>query len=219
MTTFPGAPRLVRGGLVIIDVDSAAVLRFIAMQYNPDTLTRTLQIQAAGEGAAHAEVMRLKGPPVETIRLEAELDATDQLEKPSDNPNTVRLGLHPQLAALEVLTYPTLQDVQANRSLADQGMLEILPAAAPLTLFVWSRSRVMPVRITDFSITEEAFDPALNPIRAKVSLGLRVLSINDLGFDSKASGIFMVYHQQKERLAGLNLPGDGLGSLGITEIP
>jgi hypothetical protein len=217
--TFPGSPRLLRGGIVVIDVDSAAVQRFIALQYNPDSLTRTLQIQAAGDGAAHAEVMRLKGPPVELIRLEAELDATDQLEKPGENPNTVKLGLHPQLAALEILAYPTLQDVQANRTLADAGVLEVLPAAAPMTLFVWSRQRVVPVRITDFNIVEEAFDPALNPVRAKVSLGFRVLSINDLGFDSKASGIFMVYHQQKERLAGLNLPGDGFGSLGITEIP
>ncbi|HET7787638.1 MAG TPA: hypothetical protein VFL36_16820 [Myxococcales bacterium] len=219
MSGFPGSPRLVRGGLVIIDPDTASVLRFIALQYNPDSVARTLQVQGTGEGGAHAEVLRLKGPPVETIRVEAELDATDQLEKPKDNRNAVDLGLHPQLAALEVLVYPTLADVQANRTLADAGALEILPAAAPLTLFVWSRSRVMPVRITDFSITEEAFDTALNPIRAKVSLGLRVLSVNDLGFDSKASGIFMVYHQQKERLAGLNLPGGALGALGITEIP
>lgn len=218
MTAFPGSPRLVRGGLVVIDPDTAAVQRFIAMQYNPDSITRTLQIQSAGDGAAHAEVMRLKGPPVETIRLEAEIDATDQLERPRENPNTVSFGLQPQLAALELLTYPSLQEVQSNRALADGGMLEILPTAAPLTLFVWSQKRVMPVRITDFSITEEAFDPALNPIRAKVSLGLRVLSINDVGFDSKASGIFMIYHQQKERLAALSL-GGSLGAFGLREIP
>ena len=65
------------------------------------------------------------------------------------------------------------------------GTLEIVPAEAPLTLFVWSKNRMLPVRITEFSITEEAFDPALNPIRAKVSLGLRVLSVNDLGFDAQ----------------------------------
>jgi hypothetical protein len=219
MTGFPGSPRLLRGGLVVIDPDTGAVKRFIALQYNPDSVSRTLQVQGTGEGGAHAEVLRLRGPPVETIRLEAEIDATDLLEKPKENQNAVQLGLHPQLAALELLVYPTLAEVQSNRTLADQGMLEVLPNAAPLTLFVWSKSRVVPVRITDFSITEEAFDPALNPIRAKISLGLRVLSVNDLGFDSKASGIFMVYHQQKERLAGLDLPGGGLGALGITEIP
>ena len=60
----------------------------------------------------------------------------------------------------------------------------------------------MPVRITDFSITEEAFDAALNPIRAKVSLGMRVLSVNDLGFEHKGGSLFMAYLQQKEQLAG-----------------
>ena len=58
---------------------------------------------------------------------------------------------------------------------------------SPLTLFIWSKNRIMPVRLTDFSITEEAFDPNLNPIRAKVSLGMRVLSVNDVGFDAKAA--------------------------------
>ena len=85
---------------------------------------------------------------------------------------------------------------------------------APLTLFVWSKSRIVPVRLTDFSITEEAFDPALNPIRAKVSLGLRVLSIDDLGFSSKGGSLFMSYLQTKEQLAAKAQAGS-FASLGI----
>ena len=72
-------------------------------------------------------------------------------------------------------------------------MLEVLPIEAPLTLFVWGAQRVVPVRVTDLSITEEAFDAALNPIRAKVSLGLRVLSVDDLGFDHRGGTLFMGY--------------------------
>ena len=72
---------------------------------------------------------------------------------------------------------------------------------ASLALFVWSKSRIVPVRVTDFSITEEAFDPALNPIRAKVSLGMRVLSVDDLGFQHKGGSLFMSYLQNKEQLA------------------
>jgi hypothetical protein len=87
-----------------------------------------------------------------------------------------------------------------------------------LTLFVWSKSRILPVRITDFSITEEAFDPQLNPIRAKVSLSLRVLSVDDLGFDSKGGSLFMIYQQQKERLASQGAAG-GLSALGIGGLP
>jgi hypothetical protein len=89
---------------------------------------------------------------------------------------------------------------------------------SPLTLFIWSKNRVLPVRLTDFSITEEAFDPALNPIRAKVSLGMRVLSVNDLPFDHKGSSLFMSYHQQKEALAARARSGP-LNVLGITRIP
>ncbi len=43
MTTFPGSPRLLSCGIVLIDPVSAAVQRIIALQYNPDSLTRTLQ--------------------------------------------------------------------------------------------------------------------------------------------------------------------------------
>jgi hypothetical protein len=88
----------------------------------------------------------------------------------------------------------------------------------PLTLFVWSAQRILPVRITDFSITEEAFDPALNPIRAKVSLGMRVLSVTDLGFEHKGGSLYMVYQKQKEQLASTS-PGGALGGLGISGIP
>ena len=68
-------------------------------------------------------------------------------------------------------------------------------------LFVWSKSRVVPVRVTEFSVTEEAFDPSLNPIRAKVSLGLRVMSTDDLGFTHKGGTIFISYLRAREALA------------------
>jgi len=89
---------------------------------------------------------------------------------------------------------------------------------APLSLFIWSKNRIVPVRLTDFSITEEAFDPALNPIRAKVSLGMRVLSVNDLGFNVKGGSLFMAYQQQKEKLAAQSASG-ALSALGIGGIP
>ena len=145
--------------------------------------------------------MRLKGPPVETIKLDAEIDATDQLEFPDQNREVVEFGIQPQLAALETIVYPTSGQLLANNALAKAGTLEIAPMETPLTLFIWSKTRILPVRLTDFSITEEAFDPNLNPIRAKVSLGMRVLSVNDLGFDHKGGNLFTVYCQQKESLA------------------
>src|SRR5215471_14326883 len=98
MSTFTGSPKLLKGGIVLVDPDSGAIERIIVLQYNPDTLTRTLQVQGVGaESGDRLEAMRLKGPPVETFKLEAELDATDQLETPDQFPNVVSTGLEPQL--------------------------------------------------------------------------------------------------------------------------
>lgn len=218
MSSFPNSPRLVKGGIVLIDPNTSAVVRTIPLQYNPDTLTRTLQIKALAEGGDRSEAMRLTGPPVENIKLDVEIDATDRLEFPDQNPNTTQFGIQPQLAVLETIVYPTSAQIQSNNSLASAGTLEIIPMETPLTLFVWSKNRVLPVKLTEFSITEEAFDANLNPIRAKVSLGMRVLSVNDLPFSHKGSGLFLAYQQQKEELAR-KATGGTLNSLGITRIP
>jgi hypothetical protein len=220
MMTFPGSPKLLKGGIVLVDSATSVVQRIIALQYNPDTISRTLQVQGAGgEGGDRSEALRLKGPPVETIKLEAEIDATDQLEFPDKKENKIatEMGIFPQLAVLETMVYPASAQLQSNNSLARSGTLEIIPMEGPLALFVWSRQRVMAVRITELSITEEAFDPALNPIRARVSLGLRVLSVDDLGFSHKGGGLFMSYLQNKEQMAN-RLPGGLFGALGITGI-
>lgn len=218
MSSFPNSPRLVKGGIVLIDPNTSAVIRTIALQYNPDSLTRSLQIKALAEGGDRSDAMRLTGPPVESIKLEVELDATDQLEFPDQNPNTTEFGIQPQLAALETIVYPDSAQIQSNNSLQSAGTLEIIPMEAPLALFIWSKSRVLPVRLTELSVTEEAFDPLLNPIRAKVSLGMRVLSVNDLPFSHKGSSLYMAYQQQKENLAR-KAAGGSLNSLGITRIP
>jgi hypothetical protein len=218
MTTFPNSPRVLKGGIVLIDAETSAVQRIIVLQYNPDTLSRTLAPQTVKESGDRAEAMRLTGPPVETIKLDAEIDATDQLEFPDQNSTTVEFGIQPQLAALETIVYPASSQLLSNNAMAKSGMLEILPMMSALPLFIWSKSRIVPVRITDFSVTEEAFDTALNPIRAKVSLGMRVLSVTDLGFDHKGGSLFMAYQQLKEQLAAKS-PGGSLGLLGIGGLP
>lgn len=218
MTTFPRSPILTKGGIVLIDPVSSLVKKVIALQYNPETITRTLQMQGAGgDGGDRSEALRIKGPPVETIKVETEIDATDQLEFPNENSDAVELGIHHQLAALELLIYPGSDLLESNNSLAQSGTIEIIPMETFITVFVWSKQRVMPVRITEFSITEEAFDPKLNPIRAKVSLGMRVLSVNDLGFTHKGGNLFMSYLQNKEQLAR-RVTNATFGSLGITSI-
>jgi hypothetical protein len=214
MSSLTSSPRLLKSGLVLVSATTSLVERIITLQYNPDSLSRTLQVQGVTGGGDRTEALRLKGPPVETIKLEAEIDATDQLEFPDQHPDAVALGLHPQLAALETVAYPSSTTLTLNAVLAAVGTIEILPAEAPLTLFVWSAQRILPVRITELGIVEEAFDPALNPIRVKVTLGLRVLSIDDLNFLSRGGSLFMAYLRAKERLAS-RTPVAALSSLGI----
>lgn len=216
MTSFTGSPKLLKGGIVLIDPATAQVQRIIALQYNPESLSRSLQIQGVSEGGDRSEALRLKGPAVETIKLEAEIDATDDME--AGDRTVGDAGIYPQLAALETLLYPSTAQLTTNHTLSSLGTLEILPMETALPLFVFGQHRVIPVRLTDFSVTEEAFDPNLNPIRAKISLGMRVLSIDDVGFTHKAGSLFMSYLRQKEGLRAKAQAGT-LGALGLTGIP
>ncbi len=214
MTTFPGSPRVLKGAIIGLDPFNP-LASVIVFQYNPDTMRRTLTAQTTGGDADRGEALRLKGPPEERITLEVEIDATDQLEKADGIATT--LGIHPTLASLEMLIYPKSALMIANAVLANAGVIEILPPEAPLTLLVWGPQRVLPVRITEFSITEEAYDANLNPVRARVSLGLRVLTYNDLGLLSAGGALFMAHQVMKEVVATVGgvstLTGTGSASI------
>jgi hypothetical protein len=200
--TLSNTPRLLKGALVGFDLLNP-LASVVAFQYNPDTMQRTLEARAAGGEGDRSEAMRLTGPPKETIRLSVEIDATDQLEK--QDPIAARTGVYPALSALEMMLYPKSALVIANTVLAAAGTIEILPMQAPFVLFVWGPARVLPVRISSFSITEEAFDPLLNPIRAKVELSLTVLGYNDLSLTNPGSFIFLAHQIAKEAMATLNV--------------
>jgi hypothetical protein len=218
--SLSSSPKLIKGGLVVLDAKTGAVKRTIALQYNPDSLTRSYQVQGAGGegGGERAQPFRLKGPAIESIKLEAEIDATDALEHPDQNAHVVQYGIAPQLAVLESLINPSVAELQTLNALSDAGTLEILPPEAPLVLFIWSASRVVPVRVTEFSITEEAFDPQLNPLRAKVSLGMRVMTTDDLGFDHRGSSVFINHLRTREALAG-KTGSASLQAIGLTQLP
>jgi hypothetical protein len=216
MTTFPGSPRLVKGAIIGVDPFNP-LASVIVFQYNPETLTRKVQAQVAGDqGTGRAEALRLAGAPVETITLNVEIDATDQLERP--DPMAVALGIHPQLAALEMLLYPKTALVVANAVLAALGTIELIPPEAPLTLFVWGPKRILPVRLTDFSITEESYDVNLNPVLAKVGLSLRVLSYSDLPPTNPGYALFLAHQVIKETMATIGSVGN-LAAIGTGEVP
>jgi hypothetical protein len=218
MTSFPGSPRTLKGGFVLMDSDGKAVLRTVAFQYNPDSLSRTLTPRGAKIDAGdRLEGLRLVGPPVETIKIEIEIDATDRLEHPGSNADTVANGIAAELAELEMIISPAPDDIAAADGLARSGTLEVLPLPSPLVLLALGRNRLIPVRITEFSIVEEAFDTQLNPIRARVSLGMRALSIDDLAFGSKGAELFMVAARRRDRMAKRRPPN--MQALGLTGVP
>lgn len=202
MSTFPGSPRLLKGALVGID-PLVPIPSVVVFQYNPDTLTRRLEPRAVSADGDRGEAFRLTGAPKETITLSVEIDATDQLEQA--NPLTLSTGIYPTLAALETLLYPKTAMVIANTILNAIGTIEVIPVEGPMVLFVWGTQRVLPVRITSLNITEEAHDPLLNPIRAKVELSLSVLSYHDLPTLSAGNALFMAHQIAREVMATTNI--------------
>jgi hypothetical protein len=212
MTTFPGSPRLLKGAIVGLDPLNP-LASIIVFQYNPETLTRRLDARATGgggEAADRSEPFRLRTAPSETITLAVTVDATDQLEVADDL--AVRAGVGPALSALEMLLYPKSTLVVANAVLAQLGNLEIIPPQAPLTVFVWGAQRVLPVRLTGFSITEQAYDAFLNPILAQVDLTLTVLSYADLKITDPGYTLFLAYQIAKELMASSNPAGSLLNT-------
>lgn len=203
MSTFPGSPRLIKGAIIGLDPKNP-LASIVVFQYNPDTMTRRLEARTSGgEGGDRSEALRLTSAPKETITISVEVDATDQLE--TAHPLAVASGINPTLAALEMLFYPKSSVVISNLAKARGGFLEIIPVEAPLTLFVWGPTRVLPVRVTSFSITEEAFDTLLNPTRAKVDLTMQVLSYYDLKVSNPGFSLFLAYQIAKEAMATANI--------------
>ncbi|QOV40060.1 hypothetical protein IM697_17675 [Streptomyces ferrugineus] len=218
MTRYADIPKPIRSGIVLVDPELGTPQRIIVLQFNPDTLERSLSPQSAGGSGDSGgggsgsgdrnEALRLKGPAQETWKFTAEIDATDQFEIAAPD------GIHPQLAVLEMLVQPTSTQLREASRQSQKGTIEISPIEMPLTLFTWGSKRVMPVRLTELSINESAFDVNLNPIRASLSIGLKVLTVSDLPLGHPGAELYYAHLAQKERLAAAARTA-GVGSLGL----
>ena len=206
MTTFPRAPKLLKGAIVAIDPLNP-LASVIIFQYNPKQLSRQVQARTGGQEGAQAEALRLAGPPTETITIsELDLDASDQLEK--GDPVAQSMGIYPQLSALEMLLYPKSATVIANTVLLAAGTIEVIQPEAPLTLFIWGIKRVLPVRLTSFTINEVQYDPQLNPTVANLNLTLNVLSYNDFPVTHPGYYLFLAHQVVKETMAVIGSVGN-----------
>ena len=203
MSDFPGRPLLLKGGLVVFEAPIPVPTNLILFQYNPETMTRKISQPAGGAqagGGGSANPCTTAGDtrnnlllPTENYQLAVELDAADQME--INDPVTQVVGLHPALAALELLLYPPPQDVLVAKVLSLAGTAFVTSGKVPIVLFVWGAARVVPVIVNSITVTEQAYDQLLNPIQAKVDLDMRSMTQNEL----KDAGILF------ESLAFINL--------------
>lgn len=185
----------------------------IVFQFNPESMKRTLAHRsqptpADGKaGAAKEDLLRVAGPPVETIAMTVDMHASDQLEDPDINRSVAEAGLHPALAAMEMLMYPPSLAASQIEQKAAAGQVQVSPAELPLVLLIWGAARVVPVKLTSFVVSEEAYDTRLNPIAAKIELGLQVLTYMEFPDSSLGRDAFIAYQKSKERLAKLQIAG------------
>lgn len=202
---FPGRPKVQKGGIVAYQFPQLTPT-IIVFQYNPDEVSRQIQprgSQGGGRGDAH----RVNGPPDETLTFSVEIDAADQLELPRADNNSIVVanGLHPIIASLERLAYPPYPMVLANEIAALAGSAFILNEQAPLALLIWGPHRVLPVQLQSLSIKEQAFDQALNPIRAQADMSLKVMTYRDLDVTNPAYWVYLASFTQKEAMSIMNI--------------
>lgn len=241
MSSNPLSPKLLKGALVKLDTFMVVpVPQVVIFQYNPATITRTVTpsggAAASSGGAADSGGGRSTTvpstsqpqPPTETISLSLEFDATDHLEDPLSHPITMISGVADRIAALEMLLYPSTSGQGLLGDLATSlGLGDALPTpperlTVPLTFFVWGPGRILPVRITTFSVEEQEFMTALYPLRAKVTLGLTILREGDYPRDTTnelsvemADLAWKFYRTQQQILAVANIANSVESILGM----
>jgi hypothetical protein len=196
-------PRLAKGAIAVYESPTAGSQpKIVVFQYNPEQLQRKIEHRAAKpKPGAKEDVFRVEGPPKETLTVNVVLSAADQLANPAEHEAVVQFGLHPALSTLEMLLYPSTFRVLQNQALMQAGGVQVKPAEVPLTLLILGASRVVPVQLEGITITEEAFDPALNPIQAKVELRLKVLTYLEFKKDNRGRDLYFSYQKTREELA------------------
>ena len=208
-SAFPGTPQVVRGALVVYPTGrSSDQPRTLVFQYNPVEVRRTLADRSppgrqGDAGAARADAMRVSGPPKETLALSVTMDAVDQYPDAPDGSPVREKGLLPALALLETLLYPVPDAARETQRMAARGEAQTQPLEKPAVLAVWGKHRSVPVKLTSFSVTEQMFDPRLNPIRAKVDLAMDVLADVDVEPGRVEEQAYRAYQQEKHNLAAM----------------
>ena len=222
---YTQSPLLLKGAIIQFSAPLLVpVPNIIVFQYNPESITRTISPWSTGKSAdptaaCSNDSAKAQNPlaqpcdPKETLSLSLELDAADALEDPDNNQVAVIAGVADRIAALEMLMYPPGTTglgslINAiSTSLGGGAPIDVVPrTTVPVALFYWGPGMIVPVRIESFAVEEQAYSPTLFPIRAKVTLGLKILDSASFGDDKRAvvkiaKACYLYTRAQKETLA------------------
>ncbi|MCW4460949.1 hypothetical protein OK349_04465 [Sphingomonas sp. BT-65] len=217
----PVQPHFLKAGIVCYDLAAGRAVRTLPMLVNPATLRRSFEIKESAVSSYSTGPLRLTAPAVESIDVEIKLDAADAILRSLDGASlsgaagaAAAEGVRPWIAALQMLITPTADTLQSNDALRQSGALEIVPMEQPLTLFVWGAGNILPVKLASLSFNEDLFDPRLVPVTATATLGMRALSVADLGVTTRGGALFMAYLRGVERRAAM-VPDGSAAELGI----
>jgi hypothetical protein len=236
--------KFIKGALVeFMDTFLLPLPNVIVFQFNPETMTHTwTQPQAAGGSGGNP--LAVTGVPGESFSFTVMLDSNDSIA--DRNPISGSLaeisGVYSRLAALEMLQYPVggsgggglLGSVSASVSIGGSGLSlggsagatvkrDIPQSQVPTVLFVWGPGRIVPVRVTNLTITEKLYDSLLNPIHAEAQIGLRVLTPEELKFvtgdlSEIAKGAYKYSQGLRQALAVANLGNAAESIIGMLPI-
>lgn len=245
---YSRSPKLLKGAIVqFVEMPIIPIPNIIVFQYNPESLSRTLSpyappdpaqskgTEASPPGSTPADPASQPFDPTESFNLSLFLDASDALEAPESHPVAFVTGVADRIAALEMLLYPAgdsllgglVGSISVSIGGAGGGISASLQKSAkrpevPVTLFIWGPGRIVPVRLTSFSVEEQQWNQLLYPTRAKVTVGMKVITKEALDKPGNASAgkdiakfCYDFTRGQKEVLALANVANTVESILGI----
>jgi hypothetical protein len=212
----------------------------IVFQYNPETLTHTW---SQPEAASPSETttnwpMAVKGMPGESFSFTIAVDANDEITDGSAPTAAIAQvsGVYSRLAALEMLLYPAgpgvggllgavsaAEKAATSTDVSSEPTTSVPASTMPVVLFVWGPGRIVPVRVTDLTITEQLYNGTLSPTHAEAQLSLRVLTPAELqaaGEDQRVLGTLATVAYDytlglRQALAVANLANAGESIIGM----
>jgi hypothetical protein len=207
---------LLRGALIEYGTSLIGPIpNVVIFQFNPESLSRTLQIPPRPTGATQRETTQAGEKTFEKITFKAHFSAANMLNE--DKALAKLFGIGPQLSALEKMVLPSAKIAgligaaldaigDALGGGGDDAPAQPIPREKyPRIMFIWGPLRILPVTIDSMSISELEYDSILNPLRAEVDITLSVIAVDDCSDDVLAKGALEYSTIAKEAQAIANL--------------